>query len=989
MNYRYISAALLGAALFGGAQTSQGAQAAAVAPAADQVRLHRHIMAKMPMTVRTIERDTLGKYGLPHPFSVPCVQGGFQDMFYWDTYFTNAGLLVDGDKWQARNNIENVAAMIERLGYMPNATSGDMDDRTQPPFFCMMVKDYFDATADTAFLASMIAPLEKEYNFWMTERVAPNGLNRYGHSATDAELRAFYRAVAPRVGESADGKTDAELVKAGAHLLAEAESGWDFNPRFERRCMDYNPVDLNALLYGYEKNMAQFLKVLGRPGAKEWEKRADSRRKLMRKLMVDAKSKLYYDYDFVNKHRSPVYSAAALTTLWQGVADKGEAAALVRNLGLIEGAHGVYCNAPGERTVKYQWDYPNGWAPVQAYAVKGLDSYGYKADAARIARKYVEAQAGIHSATCQLWEKYNADKGNTEVSNEYAMPGNFLGWTAGAYQTAYNYLYGSEKTTDANRVANIINFIRFTEPRRYEHPSLNWISDTVLYETVESQIDLLNKYKLKSSFLIQYDAMIQPNYQKLLKERPCAGTEIGAWWEITEPHCKDAGIAWRGRYPWDWYANVGFSTGYTPAEREKLVDVYMAKFKEIFGYYPKSVGSWFIDAHSLDYMQKKYGIVASAACRDQIGTDGYNLWGGYWQGGYYPSKKNMYIPAQTAAQQINVPVFRLLGSDPIAQYDCGMGGHHQPVVTLEPVYGNAGGNDDWCDWFFEKMIYDPAMTLTYFQAGQENMFTWPRMRHGLEYQFPMMARLAEKGDLNLQTLAETGADFLAAHKLTPPSALSALDDFEGKGQKTVWFNSRNYRLNLMWEKDRMFVRDIHLFDENQESLYLKEPCQTDYCMYWTLPVVEGNVWSNDSVRGSLRFYSVGPKGESVEMQFGDPQISNDGKTLSVSVPVTNLGMNMAITMDERRADFELQPVGNGKETVRWYAALEHAPSAELPFSGISPNRIDALYKGYPYSILVENAVAADTRTAPRSSKGVLRALTVTPDARRMSLVFGK
>ena len=42
----------------------------------------------------------------------------------------------------------------------------------------------------------------------------------------------------------------------------------------------------------------------------------------------------------------------------------------------------------------------------------------------------------------------------------------------------------------------------------------------------------------------------------------------------------------------------------------------------------------------------------------------------------------MYIPAQTAAQQINVPVFRLLGSDPIAQYDCGMGGHHQPVVTL-------------------------------------------------------------------------------------------------------------------------------------------------------------------------------------------------------------------------------------------------------------------------------------------------------------------
>ena len=965
------------------------AQVSAPVPSRDKVKLHRHIMAKMPTTVRSIERDTLNKFGLPRPFSVPCVKGGFQDMFYWDTYFTNAGLLLDGDIWQARNNIENIAAMVERFGYMPNATSGDMVNRSQPPMLCMMVKDYFDATADTAFLASMIAPLEKEYKFWMTKRLAPNGLNRYGHSATPAELRAFYSAVAPRVGESAAGKSDADLEKAGAHLLAEAESGWDFNPRFERRCMDYNPVDLNALLYGYEKNLAAWSRLLRLGGEKEWEKRADKRRKLMRKLMVDPKTKLYHDYDFVNSRRSPIYSAAALTTLWQNVADKKEASALVKNLPLIEGDAGIWCCAPGERAVTYQWDYPNGWAPVQAYAVKGLDNYGYKAEAARVAGKYVDAQTRIHNATGQLWEKYNAGKGNTEVNNEYAMPGNFLGWTAGAYQTAYDYLYGSEKATDANRVANIINFIRFTEPRRYEHPSLNWISDTVLYETVESQIDLLNKYNLKSSFLIQYDAMIHENYQKLLKERPCEGTEIGAWWEITEPHCKDAGIAWRGRYPWDWYANVGFSTGYTPAEREKLVDVYMEKFKEIFGYYPKSVGSWFIDAHSLDYMQRKYGIIASAACRDQIGTDGYNLWGGYWQGGYYPSKKNMYIPAQTAANQINVPVFRLLGSDPIAQYDCGMGGKHQSVVTLEPVYGNAGGNDDWCDWFFEKMVYDPAMTLTYFQAGQENMFTWPRMRRGLEYQFPMMARLARKGDLNLQTLAETGADFLAAHKLTPPSALTALDGFGDEGQKTVWYNSRNYRLNLMWEGDRMFVRDIHLFDENQESLYLKEACPTDYCHYWTLPVVEGNVWSNDTVRGSLRFYAVGPEGSSREMEFGTPQVSNDGKILTVNVPVTNLGAVMTVTLDERRADFDLQPVAGTGETPRWYAALEHAPTAELPFAEVTPAAINALYKGYPYTVGVENAVAADTRTAPRNSGGALRALTITPDSRRLTLTFAK
>jgi hypothetical protein len=104
---------------------------------------------------------------------------------------------------------------------------------------------------------------------------------------------------------------------------------------------------------------------------------------------------------------------------------------------------------------------------------------------------------------------------------------------------------------------------------------------------------------------------------------------------------------------------VGFATGYTPAEREKIIDVYMADFKEVFGYYPRSVASWFIDAQTLKYMYDKYQIVASANCKDQYGTDGYTLWGGYWNQAYYPSKINSYMPAQNAANQIPVPIFRM------------------------------------------------------------------------------------------------------------------------------------------------------------------------------------------------------------------------------------------------------------------------------------------------------------------------------------------
>src|SRR6185312_5683045 len=203
------------------------------------------------------------------------------------------------------------------------------------------------------------------------------------------------------------------------------------------------------------------------------------------------------------------------------------------------------------------------------------------------------------------------------------------------------------------RIVNIINFIRLLEPRDSN------ITEEVLYQTVVKQVEMMKKYNLGGTFLLQYDALLDPRYQKLLKGLPADKFEIGGWFEIPQPLAVNAGLKWRGDAPWDPRAAVDFATGYTPREREKLVDVYMRYFKRIFGYYPKSVGSWFIDAHTLNYLYKKYGIIASCNCKDQIGTDGYTLWGGYWNQAYYPSLKNAYMPAQNAKNQISVPIFRM------------------------------------------------------------------------------------------------------------------------------------------------------------------------------------------------------------------------------------------------------------------------------------------------------------------------------------------
>jgi hypothetical protein len=267
------------------------------------------------------------------------------------------------------------------------------------------------------------------------------------------------------------------------------------------------------------------------------------------------------------------------------------------------------------------------------------------------------------------------------------------------------------------KIVNIVNFIRLLEPRDPK------ITEDVLYQTVVKQVEMMKKCNLGGTFLLQYDALMDNRYQKLLKDLPQNSFEIGAWWEIPQPLVEKAGLQWRGRYPWDWHADIGFSTGYTPAEREKLTDVYMADFKNIFGYYPKSVGSWFIDSHTLNYLYDKYHIVASSNCKDQVGTDGYTLWGGYWNQAYYPSRINSYMPAQTIEKQLPVPIFRMLGSDPVRQYDTGLGSTRQGVITLEPVYPEAGGDETWVNWFFKEFVEGESMEFAYTQAGQENSFT--------------------------------------------------------------------------------------------------------------------------------------------------------------------------------------------------------------------------------------------------------------------------
>ncbi len=417
------------------------------------------------------------------------------------------------------------------------------------------------------------------------------------------------------------------------------------------------------------------------------------------------------------------------------------------------------------------------------------------------------------------------------------------------------------------QIVNIINFIRAVEPRL----------PMDLIEPVREQIALMKQHHLRGTFLVQYDAMLVPEIVSMLRELDPAQFELGVWHEIVQPEVESIGIPWTGRYPWDWHAHCGFSVGYTKEQRERLCDVLFEKFRETFGAYPRVFGSWFFDSHTVRYLCDTYGLDALCNCKEQYGTDGYTLWGGYYGQGYYPSRTNCFMPAQTKAEQLDAPLFRMLGSDHVYQYDFGMsledGARTQGVITLEPVYTQntgGGGVPKWVDWYLRENYNGDCLSFGYAQAGQENAFGWKAMRDGLTYQFATLARLQNEGKLEIETMGDTGRWFKQTYTETPASAITAHNAFDDDDKTSVWFSNKYLRINTYAVGSAVRIRDLHVFSERYPDPFEDTVCESNEAVYETLPLIDGNRHTGHGILAGGYFIDAdGNEIPCEKMQFED------------------------------------------------------------------------------------------------------------------------
>jgi alpha,alpha-trehalase len=421
--------------------------AAAGAPpaAAAGLPLGAHIDALWAQLAR--DTPTVPRYAsaLPLPESYVVPGGRFRELYYWDSYFTMLGLAQSGRQDLVQAMIADFAWLIDHYGHVPNGTRTYYLGRSQPPFFFEMVA-LSRPDDPAAAWAQYLPQLRREYAFWMAGAKTlqgPGAVRRVVRLADGAVLNRYWDDVAAPRDES--WREDVELARGSGReplqlyrdIRAAAESGWDFSSRWLRDprslasidTTQITPVDLNSLLFGLEQAIRAGCERQGNHScSREFARRAAARRRAIDRYLWDEVQGSYADYRWTDRRHTAVLSAATLYPLFESLATASQArrvAAVVRASLLARGGLATTTLATGQ-----QWDAPNGWAPLQWIAVRGLRDTGQAALAAALACRWLVTVTTAYQYSGRLVEKYNVVTDGGGGGGEYPLQDGF-GWTNG------------------------------------------------------------------------------------------------------------------------------------------------------------------------------------------------------------------------------------------------------------------------------------------------------------------------------------------------------------------------------------------------------------------------------------------------------------------------------------------------------------------------------------------------------------------------------
>ncbi|MGA0559760.1 alpha,alpha-trehalase TreF [Larkinella sp. VNQ87] len=393
---------------------------------------------------------------MPHPYVVP--GGRFREIFYWDSYFTLLGLKQAGRHTLLRNMVDNFASLIDTYGFIPNGNRTYFLSRSQPPVFALMVKLLAEIDGPDA-LTRYLPQLQQEYNFWMKDAETSESraitleagrvLNRYFDPTPRPRPEAYLKEIQLTEVANALGIDSPTLYR---NLRAACESGWDFSSRWfsdgqtlvTTHTANILPVDLNCLLYLLEQTLQEAYQQCGHAeAARQYRTLAETRKTAIGQLFWNEHRGFYFDYDLLTRRQTVPLTLAAAFPLFVGLATPEQAEAVhnrLRESFLQPGGWVTTLIRSGE-----QWDFPNGWAPLQWIVYKGLMNYGFTETAGEGRDRWLALNDRVFRATGKMMEKYNVVE-DTLTAGGGAYPNqDGFGWTNGVYLQLMH-----EKAADEN-----------------------------------------------------------------------------------------------------------------------------------------------------------------------------------------------------------------------------------------------------------------------------------------------------------------------------------------------------------------------------------------------------------------------------------------------------------------------------------------------------------------------------------------------------------
>ncbi len=418
--------------------------------------LDQHIRNLWSVLTRLPEKQKGSLIELPFPFIVP--GGRFREIYYWDSYFTMLGLRLHGEVKMIENMVDNFAYLIQGVGHIPNGNRTYYISRSQPPFFSLMVELLAKAKNDDNIYIKYLPALQKEYDYWQLGGKDPlkasfrtvkleggETLNRYFDESPTPRPESYAADIHARE------KSGQPAEQFFTNIRAACESGWDFSSRWfadhrnlsSIETVNIIPVDLNCLMYKLEKVLAKTYSIQRKISeSKMFEINAEKRWEAIIRYCWNEKQFFFTDYHWEKRTVIDHISAAGLTPLFIAEEDfsfiksKTDQIAHTVSTYLVQPGGLVTTTIPSGQ----QWDWPNGWAPLQWMAVMGLDKLGKDDMAKNIAQRWVSLNEKVFAATGKMMEKYDVvDTTKLAGGGEYESQEGF-GWTNGVYLALKDYL---------------------------------------------------------------------------------------------------------------------------------------------------------------------------------------------------------------------------------------------------------------------------------------------------------------------------------------------------------------------------------------------------------------------------------------------------------------------------------------------------------------------------------------------------------------------